>query len=237
MRRALSVSGGELTLMEERYARNFPTLTPEEQARLRQSRVLLAGCGGLGGYLLEMLLRAGLGEITAADADGFEASDLNRQMLCTAETLGQRKAAAAGERARTLRPDVRFHGFDGVLDAESAPALLRECDLALDALDSAAARLVLADACAAAGVPLVHGAVSMLCAQVAVVPPGSGLLHRLYGAAEPSGEKSVLAPTCALCAAVQAAEAVKLLAGRPSALAGKLLWMDLETMEFRTVEM
>ena len=223
--------------MELRYARNLPALTPEEQTRLGQGRVLLAGCGGLGGYLLELLLRAGVGEITAVDADRFAESDLNRQLLCTEETLSRRKAAAAGERARIVRPDVRFHAFDGVLDAESAPALLRGCDLALDALDSAAARLVLADACAAAGVPLVHGAVSMLSAQAAVIPPGSGLLRSVYAASAKPEEKSVLAPACALCAAVQAAEAVKLLAGRPSALEGKLLWMDLGAMEFRTVDL
>ena len=223
--------------MEPRYLRNIPTLTPEEQALLGQKHVLLAGCGGLGGYLLEMLLRAGVGEITAVDADSFEASNLNRQLLCTAETLGQRKTSAAAARAKAVRPDVRFRAIDGVLDAKSAPALLQGCDLALDALDGVASRLVLADACAAAGIPLVHGAVAGLSAQVAVAAPGSGLLRRIYAAAAEPARSSVLAPACALCAAVQAAEAISLLAGRPPALLGKLLLADLETMEFHTMEL
>ena len=221
--------------MEARYARNLPTLTPKEQARLGQKHVLLAGCGGLGGQLLELLLRAGVGEITAVDADAFEESNGNRQLLCTAETLGQRKVCAAEARARLVRPDVRFHAFEGILDAESAPELLKTCDLALDAPDNIQGRLALADACAGAGIPLVHGAVAGLCAQVAVVAPGSGLLRRIFeGAAEPA-DKSVLVPACAMCAAVQAAEALKLLVGRPPALEGKLLWADLGAMEFRTV--
>ena len=222
--------------MEARYARNLPTLTPEEQALLGQKHILLAGCGGLGGHILELLLRAGVGAITAVDPERFEESNGNRQLLCTAETLGQSKVRAAEARARLVRPDVRFQAFDGVLDAESAPALLRGCDLALDALDSVVSRLALADACAAAGIPLVHGAVAGLRAQAAVVPPGSDLLRRVYDGAAGSADKSVLAPACAMCAAVQAAEAIKLLAGRPSALAGKLLWMDLDGMEFHLLE-
>ena len=223
--------------MEARYSRNLPTLTPEEQARLGTRHVLLAGCGGLGGQLLELLLRAGVGEITAVDADRFEESNLNRQLLCTPETLGQPKVLAARRRAERVRPDLRFHAVEGVLDAESAPSLLKNCDLALDALDSVGARLALADACAGAGVPLVHGAVAGLCAQVAVVAPGSGLLRRVYGGAAEPKNKSVLVPACAMCAAVQAAEAVKLLVGRPSALEGKLLWMDLDAMDFRVLSL
>ena len=222
--------------MEPRIERNIPTLTPEEEALLGQKHILLAGCGGLGGYLLELLVRAGVGELSVVDPDRFTPGNLNRQALCTAATLGQSKALAARARALEIAPTVRVHAYETALDARSAPELLRSCDLALDALDNVPSRLALADACAAAGIPLVHGAVAGLRAQAAVIPPGSGLLRRIYaGAAEPA-EKSVLAPACALCAAVQAAEAVKLLAGRPASLAGRLLWIDLEEMEFQTAE-
>ena len=222
--------------METRYSRNLPTLTPEEQAALGRKHVLLAGCGGLGGQLLEHLLRLGVGEITAVDGDCFEESNLNRQLLSTTGNLGQRKVLAARERALAVRPDVCFHAADIRLTAENAPELLRGVDLALDALDSIGARFVLADACAEAGIPLVHGAVSGLCAQAAVVPPGSDLLRRIYTDTRDPAVKSVLSPAVAFCAAVEAAEAVKLLCGRPPALTGRLLWADLETMEFHTVE-
>ena len=223
--------------METRYVRNCPTLTEEQQAVLGEKHILLAGCGGLGGPLLELLLRAGVGAVTAVDGDCFDETNLNRQVLCTTETLGRRKVLCAQERAALLRPDVRFRAVDAVLNAENAPDLLRGCDLALDALDSVEARLVLADACAAAGIPLVHGAVSGLSMQAAVIPPGSGLLRRIYAGSTSGPAGSVLAPICAFCAAVQAAEAIRLLVGKPAELAGKLLWADLERMEFQTLEL
>ena len=88
--------------MEERYIRNLGALTEEECAVLRGKTVFVAGCGGLGGYLIEMLLRLGVGEIRAADGDVFEASNLNRQLLSSPSTLGSGKAAAAAARAKEI---------------------------------------------------------------------------------------------------------------------------------------
>ena len=94
--------------MEERYIRNLGALTEEECAVLRGKTVFVAGCGGLGGYLIEMLLRLGVGEIRAADGDAFEASNLNRQLLSSPSALGQSKAEAAAMRAELVNPDVRW---------------------------------------------------------------------------------------------------------------------------------
>ena len=71
--------------MDERYSRNLPAVSEEEQAVLARRRVLVAGCGGLGGYLIEYLARMGVGEITAVDGDLFEPSNLNRQLLAVPE--------------------------------------------------------------------------------------------------------------------------------------------------------
>ena len=224
--------------MEERYTRNIPAISAEEQAALAQKRVLVAGCGGLGGNLIEHLTRMGVGEITAVDADRFEVSNLNRQLLSSPALLGEEKALAAAERAARVNPAVRVTAVAEFLDEANADALLQGQDLALDALDSAPARLLLEDACARQGVTLVHGAVQGWSVQAAVVPPGSGLLHRLYDSASAPAQnalKTVLPFTAAFCAAVQAAEAVQLLCGRPAELSEKLLLADLEHMEFDTV--
>ena len=85
---------GELD-MQERYIRNLGPLTEEECLLLRQRRVFLAGCGGLGGYLLEHLLRAGVGAITVCDGDTIVPSNLNRQLLADMESLGRSKTEAA----------------------------------------------------------------------------------------------------------------------------------------------
>lgn len=219
--------------MEERYSRNLPAVSAEEQAALAHKRVLVVGCGGLGGYLIEYLARMGIGEITAVDGDVFEPSNLNRQLLSTQALLGTSKANAARDRVRAVNPDVRIEAVDAFLDKGNADRLARGHDLVLDALDSAPARLILEDACARAGAAIVHGAIQGWSVQVSVVPAGSGLLRRLYGSsAKAPAEKTSLPFTPPFCAAVQAAEAVKLLCGRPSELEGKLLLADLRRMDW-----
>ena len=222
--------------MDPRFIRNIPTLTEAEQAVLAEKRVFLAGCGGLGGFLSEFLVRAGVGHVVAADCDSFEYSNRNRQLLSLESTLGQSKVLTAAARARDVNPAVDFRPVEARLDAENLPPLLTGCDLALDALDNVPVRLALEDACAEKGIPLVHGAVHGWAAQAAVVLPGSGLLHGLYAGIGGETDSSVLSPVPAMCAAVQAAEAIKLLLGRPSALSGKLMMMDLRDMDFSVIE-
>ncbi|MCR5575568.1 MAG: ThiF family adenylyltransferase, partial [Oscillospiraceae bacterium] len=102
--------------MDERFIRSLGALEEEELAALRGKKLLIAGCGGLGGYLAEYLLRLGAGEIAVADPERFERSNLNRQLYCTEESLGRRKAAAAAERAALVAPDCRFTGHICRLD-------------------------------------------------------------------------------------------------------------------------
>ena len=219
------------------FSRNMPALSPEGQVRLTGAHVFVAGCGGLGGHVLELLLRLGVGRITAADGDRFVLSNRNRQLLSLESNLGQSKVQAARLRALDVNPNVGFRAVETVLDGDNLPALLDGCDLVMDALDSVEARLTLAGACAGAGLTLVHGAVYGWLAQVTVVPPGSGALHRLYEGGAPARPSTVLSPAPALCAAVQCAEAAKLLAGRASDLTGRLLAADLERMDFQLVEL
>ena len=222
--------------MEARLTRNLPTLSEAEQAILAAKRVLLVGCGGLGGYVLEYLLRLGVGEVTVMDGDRFEESNRNRQLLSAPALLGQSKAEAAAARAKRIAPEANCVALAEDLTPENAAARVRGMDLALDALDSVEARLLLEDACAAEGIPLVHGAVSGWGLQAAVSLPGSGLLHRLYEGQEGSGG-STLSFVPALCAAIECAEAAKLLCGRESSLAGKLLLADLQHMGSEIVEL
>ncbi len=219
--------------MEERYIRNIPAISAEEQAALAQKRVLVAGCGGLGGYLIEYLARLGVGAIDAVDGDVFEPSNLNRQLLSTPALVGTGKAEAARARVEAVAPGVRLRAIPVFLDGENAGGLVQGQDLALDALDNVPARLLLEDACAQAGVSIVHGAIRGWSAQVAVVPPGSGRLRRLYGSGGGASiDRTSLPFTPPFCAAIQAAEAVKLLLGRPSSLEGQLLLADLRRMDW-----
>lgn len=214
--------------MEERYVRNLGPLTETEQEALSKKTVFVAGLGGLGGHLVEHLLRLGVGAIVAVDGDAFSPSNLNRQLLSTEENLGRKKAQVAMERVAAVNPNVRFTAVPDFLTADNCDALLSGCDVALDGLDNIAARRVLATGCDQAGIPLVHGAIRDWYAQVAVIPPNSGLMDRLYPphvkTLSPAG---CIAPVPAYCAAVQVAQAACLLCGRPASLWGKLLAADL----------
>ena len=222
--------------MQERYIRNLGPLTEEECLLLRQRRVFLAGCGGLGGYLLEHLLRAGVGAITVCDGDTIVPSNLNRQLLADMESLGRSKTEAACARAALVNPEAAVEARPVFLTADNALGLIAGHDLALDALDSPAARRIPASACRQAGIPLVHGAIRGWYAQAAVILPDSGMMEQLYPADAPAApDQGSLSPTVGLCAAIQAGEAVKLLCGRPSPLAGRLLWVDLVEQEYQVV--
>lgn len=222
--------------MQERYIRNLGPLTEEECLLLRQRRVFLAGCGGLGGYLLEHLLRAGVGAITVCDGDTIVPSNLNRQLLADMESLGRSKTEAACARAALVNPEAAVEARPVFLTADNALGLIAGHDLALDALDSPAARRILASACRQAGIPLVHGAIRGWYAQAAVILPDSGMMEQLYPADAPAApDQGSLSPTVGLCAAIQAGEAVKLLCSRPSPLAGRLLWVDLVEQEYQVV--
>ena len=220
--------------MDERYIRNLGSLTERECALLRTKTVFVAGCGGLGGYLIEMLLRLGVGTIRAADGDAFEVSNLNRQLLSSPSALGRAKAEAAAERAALVNPDVRFVAIGEFVTEENAAELIRGCDAVLDALDNIGARRILARACAEEGIPLIHGAICGWSAQAAVVMPGEDLIGRIYPEGARLSSKTSLSFTPPFCAALQVALCTRLLAGRPVE-SGRLYMADLLDMEMESL--
>ena len=220
--------------MEERYIRNLGALSEAECALLREKTVLVAGCGGLGGYLIEMLLRLGVGEIRAADGDRFEASNLNRQLLSAPGLLGRVKAEVAAERAAAVNPDVRFVAVPEFVTEKNVGQLVRGRDAVLDALDNIASRRMLAQACADAQVPLIHGAICGWTAQAAVVLPGDDLIEQIYPEGAALSSKASLSFTPPFCAALQTALCVRLLTGREIE-AGRLYVADLLDMELQSL--
>jgi len=214
----------------ERYLRNHDAISEADQAALGISRVLVVGCGGLGGMVIECLARIGVGHLRLVDGDVFEASNLNRQILCSTMNLNRHKTLAAKQRVMAVNPLVEVDAVQADLTAENAKELLANCAVAVDCLDNIPSRLVLQDAAKNAGLPLVHGAVAGWCGQVCVVQPGEDLLRILYGDAnEGQGEEvgaGTLSFTAAAVGALQAGEVVKLLLGRQG-LRGELLVLDL----------
>ena len=222
--------------MDACYARNVPALTEAECLMLQSKQAAVIGCGGLGGHLLELLARIGVGHLVAVDGDVFDETNLNRQLLSEVSLLGMKKAEAARRRLVQVNPRVEVHAAPVFLTEENAEELLRGCDVVLDGLDSAGARKSLSKVCEKLKIPLIHGAVSGWVAQAAISLPGDGLIDRLYPEIAEVPDKSVLSFTPALCASVQAALCVKLLTGRPVET-GKLYYFDLLHQEFETIPM
>ena len=222
--------------MEPRYERNIPALTEAEWALLRQKRVLVVGCGGLGGHMIDQLARIGIGALRVVDGDVFEPSNLNRQLLSEAPLLGVSKSKAAAAHIARVNPDVSVEAVEAFLTEDNATALLAGCDIVMDALDNIPSRRILAAACEQANIPYVYGAISGWVAQAAVSMPGDRLIDKLYPEEIELRDKSVLSFTPALCASLQTALCVKLLTGR-TVETGKIYYFDLLNQEFETIPM
>ncbi|MFB0919083.1 MAG: HesA/MoeB/ThiF family protein [Clostridiaceae bacterium] len=223
----------------ERYKRNESALSKKENLSLRDKKVCIVGCGGLGGYIIEMLSRLGVGNLTLVDGDKFEVSNLNRQLLSTPLNLGTSKAKAASDRVSLINPEVNVVVYDVFLDKSNARRIIEGNDLVIDALDGKEARLILEDQCEESGIPLIHGAIGGWYGQVGVIYPGSRILHQVYeGKAEKGIEEKLGNPafTPALIASIEVSEAVKVLVGRETELKNKLLFIDILNNEFITVD-
>src|SRR5690606_26423944 len=123
----------------------------EEQANLATTRVIVVGCGGLGGMVIECLARVGVGHLRVVDGDVFEETNLNRQLLSSTMNLGRSKTLAAYQRVLAVNPLVEVDTVQADLTDESALGLLADCDAAVDCLDNIPSRLVLQQAAKVAG--------------------------------------------------------------------------------------
>lgn len=221
-----------------RYSRQerFGPIGREGQQRLRAARVLVAGCGALGSALAETLARAGVGALTVADRDFVEESNLQRQSLFEEQDArqGLPKAVAAEARLRRLNSDVQVRGRVLDLGPENIEPLVAEADLVLDGSDNFELRYVLNDACLKLGRPWIYGAcVSSYGLVLVVLPAQRPCLRCVLGDRPAPGSgptcdtAGVIAPIVQTVAALQATEALKLLAGRREALLPGLVNVDV----------
>lgn len=222
----------EAGIFPEALERNFPSLTPAEQLTLWRGSALVAGLGGLGGCQAMLLARAGVGRLYLADGDAFTPSNLNRQLLATALTLGQNKAVVTARHLREVNEGLLIEALPEFLDQERLREVLPAVRVLLDALDTLGARRDLIAAAKQAGVPVVHGAVSGVFGQVTTLMPqdrGEFNLYPLVEAPGPETAPGVLAPTVTLIASLQAMEAIRLLLGKEPNYRGRLAHFDGDT--------
>ncbi|BCV23570.1 molybdopterin-guanine dinucleotide biosynthesis protein B [Gelria sp. Kuro-4] len=225
-----------------RYLRNVGTVGISGQLRLLNATVAVVGCGGLGGLVVELLARMGVGTLVLVDGDVFEDNNLNRQLLCTEADLGKPKVMAAYERVLAINAAVEVRCHETRLTKENAAFLLGGADVVVDALDNLPSRFVLERAARRLQIPLVHGAIAGFLGQVLTIYPDDPGLAELYGP-EGSRERGVEvetgnpAATPALVAAYQAQEVVKILTGAGEPLRRRLLYIDSAGGEVYTLNL
>ena len=232
----IALTGG---ILPARYQRNREMISLPQQLALFRSRVAVIGCGGLGGYIIEELARLGIGGIVAVDPDVFQEHNLNRQLYATPDQLGRKKVEAAARRVAEINPAVTCRPVAEAFGELNGEELLRGADVAVDALDSIPARLLLAKMCDSRGIPMVHGAIAGWYGRLATQFPGDWTLERLYpgnrdlpGIEVKEGNPSF---TPAVVAALEVAEVVKILLHIGEPIRNRCLSIDLFHLEFAEI--
>jgi adenylyltransferase/sulfurtransferase len=213
------------------------------QAKLRASRVLVVGCGGLGVPVISYLAGAGIGRLGLVDGDRLEPSNLHRQTMYALADVGKPKAELAAARVQALNPDVDVRTHAVRLDSRTAAELIGQYDLIIDCTDNFATKFLLNDACVQLGKPVIFSSVYQYEGQLQVVRPdrGGACLRCVWPEATRDGivgncaEAGVLGPVPGTFGSLQAFEALKLLLDLPGQLGEELLVLDLLTMSISRV--
>lgn len=230
-----------------RYSRHIllPQIGIEGQEKLLNAHALVIGAGGLGSPIVLYLAAAGVGTITVCDGDTVDLTNLQRQIAHFTHSLGTNKAQSAQRTLAAINPETRVVAIPHRIEGDELALLVSQADIVLDASDNFATRHAINRACVAHKKPLVSGAAVRFDGQVTVFDlrhPASPCYHCLF----PEGGESedvrcsimgVFAPLVGIIGSVQAAEALKLLAGAGQALNGRLLLLDGLQMEWRSIRL
>ena len=211
---------------------------PQGQGKLRASRVLVVGCGGLGVPVISYLAGAGVGRLGLVDGDRLEPSNLHRQTMYALADVGKLKAELATARVRALNPDVDVRTHSVRLGAATAPEIIGQYDLVIDCTDNFSTKFLLNDVCVQKRVPVIFSSVYQYEGQIQVVRPDKdgACLRCVWPEATRDGivgncaEAGVLGPVPGTFGSLQAFEALKLLLDLPGQLGNEVLVLDLLTM-------
>lgn len=225
-----------------RYARQtiLPKMGLEGQQRLSQAKVLIIGCGGLGGPVLSYLAAAGVGTIGLIEFDTVSLSNLHRQVIFETKDIGQQKIEIAKQRIQSLNPNVTVLSYNTQLTSKNALEVFSEFDLIVDGSDNFPTRYLVNDACEILNKPFVYGAIHQFEGQVSVFNyKGSCTYRDLYNT-PPDPETApncavggVLGPIAGVIGSLQALEAIKIICDIESPLFNEILVVEFQSMVFR----
>ncbi len=211
------------------------------QRRLRKSRAVVVGLGGLGSVSALYLTLAGVNYLRLVDQDTVEMHNLHRQALYSQDDLKYPKVEAAAKRLRKINPDVHIEPVTENLRGSNVHELIHDTECVVDGLDNMRTRYILNAECVKNKIPYVYGGAIGLEGNTSVFrPPETACLECVFPGLDdkslPTCEtRGVLGATTGIIGAIQGMEAIKVLAGLEGGLVGELLVCDLRSMDFVTV--
>ena len=241
--REVEIAALETGVVPERYARNMKTFSLWQQATLLKSYVSVVGLGGLGGVVIEILARMGVGTLTLVDGETFEESNLNRQFLSAEKMPHKTKAGAGARRIQAINSSVVVYVHKEYLTEKNSARLLGKSDVIVDSLGGLEDRFVLERAAKKVGCPLVSAAVAGLTGHVTTVFPEDSGLELIYGKPDTlpsSGAEATLGclpQVTTLLATLQCSEVAKILVKKGAVLRNKMMIVDLLDNTFEVVRL
>ncbi len=241
--RRIEIEALENGIFPHRYVRNFKAFSPDDQIRLLKSTAAVVGLGGLGGGVVEILARAGVGGLVLMDGDVFEDTNLNRQLYSSPARIGVSKAESAARRVGEINGAVQVTFHDEFLEERNAERLLADADIVVDCLDNAKTRLIVQEAAKILKKPMVSAAVAGASGQLTTIFPDDEGLRSIYGdPGETPAKGAELSLGClphavAFFSSLECSEVVKVLLNRGETLRNSLLLADLDSNTFEVMRL
>lgn len=208
------------------------------QEKLKHCTALVSRVGGLGGLVAQELAVAGLGGIILAHGGTLKPGDLNRQILMSHARLGESRVEQAADRLKELNPRLRVECVPENINEENVAGLVGNADLVFDCAPLFEERFLMNRECVRQGKPLIDAAMYGLQGQVTTILPGkTACLQCIYPEVPATWKRRfpVIGAVSALAGCIAVMEGIKLIAGMQTALDGKMLYFDTESMNFRKV--
>ena len=229
-----------------RYSRHIllPQIDIEGQERIKNSKAILVGLGGLGSVISMYLASSGVGEMVLIDHDEIEISNLQRQILFKTENIGDKKASVAKKVLQKLNPHSKIEAFVGKIQNAKSNAIIQDADIYLDASDNFETRFFLNELSLLNKVPLVSGAAVRLEGQVSVfnLNSRSPCYQCLFDSSDIGSEQNcstngVLSPLLGVIGSMQAIEALKIIGNFGDSLDGRLMIFDSKTVSWNSLKL
>ncbi len=168
-------------LYNDMITRQTTIINESNQEKLKKTHITIVGCGGLGGIIIELLVRAGSENLTIIDEDVYDTTNLNRQIRSNTDTIGKVKSEITKENALKINPDINITSKNVKITENNIKEVLDDPDLIIDAVDNVLTRVLLSRESKKLKIPFIHGAVDKTTGQLTVFMPESPSYEELFG--------------------------------------------------------